>query len=111
MNQFSPTGQIIARAIYCALSIRRRDRFDSVEQFRESLWQVMYANGAAAQAADLMMVVAAEEHPEPNGYHAGTESLELPVMLPAEDHTEPDAEPDDSMLEGEIPASIADVSI
>jgi serine/threonine protein kinase len=110
MNRFSPAGQVVARAIYCALSIRRRDRFASVEQFREALWQVMHANGAAALAPDLMMAVPAEEYPGPDVYPAGTESLELPFMVPAEDHTDLDAESDDSMLEGDIPASIADVS-
>ena len=44
MDQFTPSDQILAGAIHRALSIRRNDRFDSVEQFRAALWQVIHAD-------------------------------------------------------------------
>ena len=91
MDQFTPAVQTVARAIHCALSIRRHDRFDSVEQFREALWQVIHANQ--------------------DGNPVVAQAPQLAVVVLAEDHTGPDAKPDVSMLEVEIPALIATATI
>src|SRR6266581_3219819 len=87
VDQFTPTDQIVASAICRALSISRLDRFDSVEQFREALWQVVHA-------APIV-----------------TQKLELEVVVPAREHSEMDAEPDDPMPEVETPASLANATI
>ncbi len=65
------------------MSLSRNDRYASVEQFREALWQVMHANDMGAQTPDFSFLVAAEEH------------------------TKRETGPDSSMLESDSPALIA----
>jgi serine/threonine protein kinase len=129
MDQFAPAVQTVARAIHCALSIRRHDRFDSVEQFREALWQVVHANQVVIQIPELAMVVPAEEHAGPplsepmiapsvegkntvpDGNPVVAQAPELAVVGPAEEHTGLDAGPDVSTLEFPPPALIATATI
>src|SRR6266702_3620840 len=87
MDQFTPTDQIVAHAICRALSISRLDRFDSVEQFREALWQVIHANPMI------------------------TQKPELEVVVPAREQTELDTEPDDAKPEVETPATITNAAV
>ncbi len=105
MNRFSPSAQIVADAVHRAMSISRHDRFASVEQFREALWQVMHANPIASRIPDL--VVPGGEHMGPVINPIETESLELTPFVPAEEHT--DDEADDSMLEFPTSGPIANV--
>ena len=87
MNQSMPSVQMVAHAIHRALSISSHDRFATVEQFREALWQVIPAN---------QMV---------------TQTPELPMVGPAGERTGLDAEPDVSIVEVETPALIANATI
>ncbi len=126
MNQFMPSVEIVARAIYCALSINRHDRFATVEQFRDALWQVIHTNQMVTQTPELTMVVPAEEHtgplvPEPiitppleektDVNPVATQTPELTMVVPSKEHTGLDAEPDVPMLEVENPALIANAII
>ena len=86
MDQFTPSDQILAGAIHRALSIRRNDRFDSVEQFRAALWQVIHADPLPPVT----------HLPEPE------------VVVPAE---KPHAVSDDSLPEVETPAPDDDATI
>jgi serine/threonine protein kinase len=81
INPFVHT--VVAEAITCAMSLSRKDRYASVEHFREALWQVMHANDMGAQTPDFSYIVAAEEL------------------------TKPESGPDSSMLESDSPALIA----
>jgi len=85
VNQINPFVQtVVAEAITCAMSLSRRDRYASVEHFREALWQVMHADEMGLRTPDLSLVVPAEN-----------------------DHARSDAGPDSSTLEVELPALIA----
>jgi serine/threonine protein kinase len=84
VNKINPfVHEIVAEAISCAMSLSRNDRYASVEQFREALWQVMHAKDMDAQAPDFSFMVAAEEL------------------------TKAETGPDSSMLESDSPALIA----
>ena len=65
MNQSMPSVQMVAHAIHRALSISSHDRFATVEQFREALWQVIPANQMVTQTPELPMVGPAGEHMGP----------------------------------------------
>jgi serine/threonine protein kinase len=84
VNKINPLMHtVVAEAITCAMSLSRHDRYASVEQFHEALWQVMHANEMGSQTPDFSFVV------------------------PVEEHTRPDKGPDSSMLESDSPALIA----
>src|SRR6266487_2876843 len=87
ISQFTPFAQVVAQAIHRAMSINRHDRFASIEQFREVLWQVMHADQAAARMLELAVVVPGEEHTTPDTNRLETESLELMPFFPVEEHT------------------------
>jgi serine/threonine protein kinase len=95
-SQFTPFAEIVAQAINRAMSISRHDRFASVEQFREALWQVMHTD-QAAQVLELAGLVAGEEQADADGDALQTESLELAPFIPIEEHL--DEEFDDEVLE------------
>ncbi len=111
MDQFMPSLQIVAHAILRALSLSRHDRFASVEQFREALWQVIHTDQMVTQIPELTVVVPAEEHTGPDDNPVATQPSELALVVPAEEHTGPDAKPDVSTPELEIPALIANATI
>ncbi len=84
VNKINPfVHTVVAEAIMCAMSLSRNDRYASVEQFREALWQVMHANDMGALTPDFSFTVAAEEL------------------------TKLETGPDSSMLESDSPALIA----
>ncbi len=84
MNQSMPSVQMVAHAIHRALSISSHDRFATVEQFREALWQVIPANQMVTQTPELPMV-------GPAGEHMGPLVLEPMIPLPIEEkNTGPD---------------------
>src|SRR5260370_35271858 len=56
MNQSMPSVQMVAHAIHRALSISSHDRFATVEQFREALWQVIPPNQIATNRTELPMI-------------------------------------------------------
>jgi serine/threonine protein kinase len=87
LGQFTPSDYIVARAIHRALSISRHDRFDTVEHFREALWEVVHATPSV------------------------TQKPELEVVVPAREQTELDTEPDDAMPEVETPATITNAAV
>src|SRR5260221_1866444 len=60
MNQFMPSVEIVARAIYCPLSINRHDRLATVEQFRDALWHAIHTHQMATQTPELTLVVPAQ---------------------------------------------------
>ena len=96
-SQFTPFAQIVAQAINRAMSISRHDRFASVEQFREALWQVMHSD-QAAQVLELAGLVPGEEQAaDADADVLQTESLELTPFIPVEEHI--DEEFDDEVLE------------
>jgi len=96
-SQFTPFAQIVAQAINRAMSISRHDRFASVEQFREALWQVMHTD-QAAQVLELAGLVPDEDHAaDADADVLQTESLELTPFIPVEEHL--DEEFDDEVLE------------
>ena len=129
MNQSMPSVQMVAHAIHRALSINGHDRFATVEQFREALWQEIHANQMGTQTPELPKVVPAGEHmgplvlgpmialsieekiTGPDVNPVGTQTPELPKVVPAGEHMGLDAEPDVSMVEVEIPALIANAPI
>src|SRR6266481_1538410 len=129
MNQSMPSVQMVAHAIHCALSISSHDRFATVEQFREALWQVIPANQMATQTPELPMVGPAGEHmgplvlepmiplpieeknTGPDVNLVATQTPELPMVGPAGARTGLDAEPDVSIVEVEIPTLIANATI
>ena len=84
VNQINPFVQpVVAETITCAMSLSRHDRYASVEQFREALWQVMHANVMELQTPDFS------------------------AMLQAGEQTKSDPGPDSATLESEVPALIA----
>src|SRR5258708_3063894 len=111
MNQSMPSVQMVAHAIHRALSISSHDRFATVEQFREALWQVLPANQMVTQTPELPMVGSAGEHMGPLVFEpmiplsieekntgpdvnlVATQTPELPMIpLPIEEkNTGPDA--------------------
>jgi serine/threonine protein kinase len=95
ISQFTPFAQIVAQAINRAMSISRHDRFASVEQFREALWQVMHTD-QAAQVLELAVLGSGEEHTAPGANILQTESLELTPFIPIEEQI--NEEFDDSIL-------------
>ena len=105
MNQFTPFAQVVANAIHRALSMSRHDRFKSVEQLREALWQVMH-EPMAMQLSKLAVVVQVGEREGPEVNTIGTDSLELKMVSPYEISTELADESDDAVLEAEILASL-----
>src|SRR6266852_238958 len=129
MNQSMPSVQMVAHAIHRALSISSHDRFATVEQFREALWQVIPANQMVTQTPELPMVGPAGEHMGPLVFEpmitlsieekntgpdvnpVATQTPELPMVGPAGERTGLDAEPDVSIVEVETPALIANATI
>jgi serine/threonine protein kinase len=114
MNQITPyVRPTVARAIHCALSIKSHDRFATVEQFWEALWQVINASQPSwPQVPEPMITPPTEEkNTGPDVPPAVTQVPEQVVVVPTEEHTGPDAEPDGTMPEIEIPALIANATI
>src|SRR5260370_36876818 len=73
-----PSVQMVAHAIHRALSISSHDRFATVEQFREALWQVLPANQMVTQTPELPMV-------GPDGEHMGPLVFEPVITLSIEE--------------------------
>src|SRR6266566_1108796 len=93
VNQIAPYVRLtVARAIHGALSIQSDDRFATVEQFWEVLWQFMTtAQPSWLQVPEPMITSALEEtKTEPDVPPAVTPGPELAEEVPAEDQTEPD---------------------
>src|SRR3989440_4144560 len=138
VNQIAPyVRPAVARAIHGALSIQSQDRFATVEQFWEVLWQFMNAAQPSwLQVPEPMITPALEEtKTEPDVSPAVTQEPELAEEVPAEEQTEPDvspvvtqgsdlaegvpieeqmgqdAGPDGTMPEGETPGVIVDAPI
>ncbi len=114
MNQITPyVRTTVAWAIHCALSINSHDRFATVEQFWEALWQLTKANQPSWLQVPEPMIT-----PPIEGTNAGpdinlvvTQVPELAVVVPTEEHTGLDAEPDGTMPEAEVPVLIAKSTI
>src|SRR5438874_2610661 len=138
VNQITPyVRPTVARAIHGALSIQSDDRFATVEQFWEVLWQFMIAaqpswlqvpepiiappiegkktepevNPAVTQEPELAEEVPAEEQTEPDVSPVVTQGSELAEGVPVEEQMEQDAEPDGTMPEGETPVLMVDAPI
>src|SRR6266700_1725798 len=138
VNQIAPYVRLtVARAIHGALSIQSDDRFATVEQFWEVLWQFMTtAQPSWLQVPEPMITSALEEtKTEPDVPPAVTPGPELAEEVPAEEQTEldvqpavtpgpelaegvpieeqmgQDAEPGGTMLEGETPVLMVDAAI
>src|SRR6266849_4637095 len=113
MNQSMPSVQMVAHAIHRALSISSHDRFATVEQFREALWQVIPANQMVKQTPELPMITLSieEKNTGPDVNPVETQTPELPMVGPAGERTGLDAEPDVSIVEVETPALIANATI
>ena len=114
VNQIAPYVRLtVARAIHGALSIQSDDRFATVEQFREVLWQFMTtAQPSWLQVPEPMITSALEEtKTEPDVPPVVTQVLELAEGAPAEDQMGQDAEPDATMPEGEILIVMVDALI
>src|SRR2546423_1500871 len=117
VNQIAPyVRPAVARAIHGALSIPSQDRFATVEQFWEVLWQFMNAAPPSwlqvpepmitpaleetktepdvppvvTPGPELAEGVQAEDQTEPDGNSVVTQELELAERVQAEDQTEPD---------------------
>src|SRR5437868_12843138 len=96
VNQIAPyVRPTVARAIHGALSIPSQDRFATVEQFWEVLWQFMTAaQPPLLQVPEPMITPAMEEtKTEPDVQPAVTQGPELAEGVPAEDQTEPEVHP------------------
>ena len=114
MNQITPyIRPTVARAIHGALSIPSQERFATVEQFWEVLWQLMNADPPSwLQVPQPMITPAMEEtKTEPDVSPVVTQVLELAEGAPAEDQMGQDAEPDATMPEGEILIVMVDALI
>jgi serine/threonine protein kinase len=114
MNQITPYARTtVAWAIHCALSINSHDRFATVEQFWEALWQVTKASQPSwLQVPEPMITPPIEgENTGPDVNPVVTQVPELEVVVATEEHMGLDVEPDDTMPEGEIPVLIADATI
>jgi hypothetical protein len=85
----------VTRAIHGALSIPSDDRFATVEQFWEVLWQFMNAAQPSwLQVPEPMIAPALEEtKTEPDVPPAVAQGPELAVVVPAEEQTELDDQP------------------
>jgi len=92
LSQITPFAQVVAQAIHQAMAISRHDRFVSVEQFREALWQVMHSDRAAARILDLTVAVPGEEQTQSGSNVLETDSLELMPFAPGEEHMDDDDE-------------------
>lgn len=92
LSQITPFAQVVAQAIHQAMAISRHDRFVSVEQFREALWQVMHSDRAAARVLDLTVAVPGEEQALSGSNILETDSLELMPFVPGEEHMDDDDE-------------------
>src|SRR6266567_1093813 len=138
VNQIAPYVRLtVARAIHGALSIQSDDRFATVEQFWEVLWQFMTTAQpswlqvpepmitsaleetktepdvppAVTPGPELAEEVPAEEQTEPDVRPAVTQGLELAEGVPVEEQMGQDAEPGGTMLEGETPVLMVDAAI
>jgi serine/threonine protein kinase len=114
MNQITPyVRTTVAWAIHCALSIQSHDRFATVEQFWEALWQVTKASQPSwLQVPEPMItppIVGKNTGPDVNP--VVTQVPELEVVVATEEHMGLDAEPDGTMPEVEIPVLLADATI
>jgi len=110
VNQITPyVRPTVARAIHGALSIQSDDRFATVEQFWEVLWQFMTAAQPSwLQVPEPMITPAMEEtKTEPDVSPAVAPGPELAEGVPTEDQTEPDVSPvvtQEPELAEEVPA-------
>ena len=114
VNQIAPYVRLtVARAIHGALSIQSDDRFATVEQFWEVLWQFMTtAQPSWLQVPEPMITSALEEtKTEPDVQPAVTPGPELAEGVPIEEQMGQDAEPGGTMLEGETPVLMVDAAI
>jgi serine/threonine protein kinase len=111
MSRFTSSGQIVAQAIHQALSISRHDRFVSVEEFRQALWRVMYANRGAISTPEIGVFVPVDERAQLEGNPTETASVELPALVSVEKQEEILAAFDNSLPEKDVPASMAQVAI
>src|SRR2546429_9585396 len=96
VNQIAPNVRpTVARAIHGALSIQSDDRFATVEQFREVLWQFMTtAQPSWLHVPQPMITPAlAVTKTEPDVPPVVTPGPELAEGVQGEDQTEPDVSP------------------
>lgn len=101
MSHFMPSGHTVNDAINCALSVRRHDRFASVEQFRAELWQVIHAYQGETHLPEPTAVVPAGEQSEP----PLPEQMDPPLI------EETKTGPDDTVRVVHIAASIGNGAI
>src|SRR5258708_33832205 len=88
MTKSMPSVQMVAHAIHRALSISSHDRFATVEQFREALWQGLPANQMVTQTPEMPMG-------GPAGEHMGPLVFEPMIALSIEEKkTRPDVNPE-----------------
>jgi len=113
MNQITPyVRPTVARAIHCALSIKSHDRFATVEQFWEALWQVINASQPSWPQVPEPMIT-----PPIEGKNTGPDvnpvvtKVPEQAVVPTEDQMGLDAEPAGAMPEGENPALITNATI
>ena len=82
VNQIAPSVPgIVAEAIHCAMSIDSHDRFSTVDQFWEALWQVIHISPSATHVPELAVALPTEENTELD--EDPTEPrLPIPVITP-----------------------------
>jgi len=83
VNQINPFVQpVVAETINCAMSLSRQDRYASVEQFREELWQVMHSNVIEPQTLDFSALLQAGEQVQLDpGIDSETLESEVPALI------------------------------
>lgn len=94
MNQITPyVRTTVAQAIHRALSINSYDRFATVEQFWEALWQLIYANPVMTQVPTIATTVPIKEPLELEVNPTGQEISGPAITTPIEENREPDTNP------------------
>ncbi len=83
VNQIAPSVPTsVAEAIHYALSINSYDRFSTVDQFWEALWQVIHTNPTVKQEPELTIVLPAEENVEMDANPTVPQITEPVVAVP-----------------------------
>ena len=113
MNQITPyVRPTVARAIHGALSINSHERFATVEQFWEALWQVINASQPSwPQVPEPMITPPIEEKNTGPDVNPGVKQVPELAVVPTEEHPGLVTEPDGTMPEIEIPELIANATI
>lgn len=95
MNQIVPSiPPTVAHAIHRAMSIHSHDRFSTVEQFWEALWQMIYTLPAVTQVQALIAIAPPEEEIEADTDPTDRQPPGPMFTASIEENKEPDAHPE-----------------